>query len=405
MELRILAQCAFIACLLPAWAQAQTGSASDQSATSNRTSASAFNPAIGVIFNGVYGRLSQAPGTYVLPGFALAPETAPGERGFSLGESEVNFNANVDNQYFGNLTVALTPEGAAEVEEAYIRTIGLPQGFTLKAGRFLSAIGYMNEQHAHAWDFTDAPLPYRAMLADQLKDDGIQIRWLAPIEAFLTELGVEALRGDHFPAGGTGNNGNDAHTVFVHVGGDVGASHSWRAGLSHVNTHAAGRQTADATDPDLFTGTSKLDIVDFIWKWAPNGNPTVTNFKFQAEYFQGAETGRFTPNAASAIAAADIDRDRSGWYAQAVYQFMPRFRTGLRYDAVKADTVPGLEGSVLDPAGHTPKRGSIMLDFSNSEFSRVRLQYNRDQSRVDRTDNQVFLQYIMSIGAHGAHKF
>jgi hypothetical protein len=46
-----------------------------------------------------------------------------------------------------------------------------------------------------------------------------------------------------------------------------------------------------------------------------------------------------------------------------------------------------------------------MAEWSGSEFSRIRLQVARDKSRSDVTDNQVFLQYIVSMGAHGAHKF
>ena len=46
-----------------------------------------------------------------------------------------------------------------------------------------------------------------------------------------------------------------------------------------------------------------------------------------------------------------------------------------------------------------------MVDFSASEFSRVRLQFAREQSRPEVTDNQLWLQYVVSLGAHGAHKF
>ena len=46
-----------------------------------------------------------------------------------------------------------------------------------------------------------------------------------------------------------------------------------------------------------------------------------------------------------------------------------------------------------------------MADYSWSEFSRLRLQYAHDKSMQGITDNQVTLQYIMSLGAHGAHKF
>ena len=38
-------------------------------------------------------------------------------------------------------------------------------------------------------------------------------------------------------------------------------------------------------------------------------------------------------------------------------------------------------------------------------LSRLRLQVARDQSRHGEPDNQVWLQYVMSLGAHGAHKF
>ena len=61
-------------------------------------------------------------------------------------------------------------------------------------------------------------------------------------------------------------------------------------------------------------------------------------------------------------------------------------------------------GTSLDTLGHTPKRVSAMFDYSHSEYSRFRLQYNRDES-YPVADNQWFLQYIMSLGAHGAHRF
>jgi hypothetical protein len=46
-----------------------------------------------------------------------------------------------------------------------------------------------------------------------------------------------------------------------------------------------------------------------------------------------------------------------------------------------------------------------MFDYSASEFSRFRLQFAQDKSRPEATDNQMFLQYQMSLGAHGAHKY
>jgi hypothetical protein len=56
-------------------------------------------------------------------------------------------------------------------------------------------------------------------------------------------------------------------------------------------------------------------------------------------------------------------------------------------------------------ANHDPQRTTAMIDFSPSEFSRLRLQYAWDQARFANTDDELLVQYIMSLGAHGAHKF
>ena len=46
-----------------------------------------------------------------------------------------------------------------------------------------------------------------------------------------------------------------------------------------------------------------------------------------------------------------------------------------------------------------------MVDWSLSEFSRLRAQIALDSARAAERDRQLFLQHIYSIGAHGAHKF
>ena len=90
---------------------------------------------------------------------------------------------------------------------------------------------------------------------------------------------------------------------------------------------------------------------------------------------------------------------------------MPQWRTGLRYDALHSDNRGSdLVGSnVLGEAGLSnlginPTRKSVMLEWDPSEFSRIRLQYNRDDSTAQ-SDNQVILQYTMALGTHGAHTY
>jgi hypothetical protein len=378
-------------------------SGAQKTPVSARPASSSFNPAISLILDGTYATYSQDPASYALPGFALAADTGPRDEGLRLGESELVMSANIDDLFYGRFTAALSPANELEVEEAFFETLTLGHGATLRAGRFFSGIGYLNPQHPHAWDFVDAPLVYRALLGNQVGDDGVQARWVAPTDVFL-ELGAEFYRGDSFPAGGAAHSGRGTQSYFVHVGGDVGVSHSWRAGISRLNAEAQNRETVNGADTDLFTGSSHITGVDFVWKWAANGNPKTRHVKFQAEYFQREEKGDFDP--ASTGTFLPYQGTQRCWYAQAVYQFMPRWRAGLRHDALKSSSVDSaLAGTVLDNQGHQPARTSVMLDFSNSEFSRLRLQYSRDESRAQSADNQWTLQYTMSLGAHGAHPF
>jgi hypothetical protein len=374
--------CMGILCLSPVLA----------SAAGNAVS-SAFNPAISVILSGTYAQFSNDPSTYNIPGFALADGVGPGTRGFGLGESELSIAANIDDLFYGRFTTSFDADNSVGVEEAFLETVGLGQGLTLKGGRFLSGIGYLNGKHSHTWDFVDQPLVYKAMLGDQLKDDGVQVRWLAPTDTYL-EIGAEALAGNNFPAGGAANYGRGTTTLFAHSGGDFDDSNSWTAGISYVDARAENRLDATGTP---FTGTSKLGIVDFVWKWAPNGNILQHNFILQTEYFRRSEDGSYAGSPYSAT--------QNGYYLQGVYQFVQRWRFGLRYDHLHAED-PGavFSGSPLATRGHDPQRWSAMLDFSRTEFSRLRVQYSQDDAGLQ-TDHELYFQYIMAIGAHGAHTF
>ena len=383
--------------------------------------ANAFNPAISLILGGTYTRLSQDPEEYRIQGFLPGgEEVGPGARSFNLGESELTLSANVDNRFSGKLTFALAPDNSVGVEEAFFQTQGLAGGMNLMAGRFLSGIGYLNGQHAHALDFVDAPLAYQAFFGGQYKNDGLQLKWLAPTDRFL-EFGLEAGRGAEFPGTERNRNGLSSVAAFAHLGDDIGDSASWRVGLSYLRNPAVEREyeDIDATDTavvNAFTGKSATWIADAVFKWAPGGNATRTSFKLQGEYFRRKENGALTYDTQGQSLGetpGSYDAAQSGWYLQGIYQFMPQWRVGLRYDKLHSGT-PGL--SVVDEGilaagdfsrllSYNPSRSTAMVDYSPSEFSRFRVQFARDQSRPGVTDNQFFLQYIMSLGVHGAHAF
>jgi len=377
----------------------------ESTAGSYATASNQYNPAIGIIIDGEIWSYSNDPGGHSIPGFAFGGESGLTDEGLSIGESEFVFSGNVDNWFYGQITAAIEQEDGEfgiGLEEAFIETLSLPGSITLRLGRFFSGVGYLNDKHKHTWDFADQALPYRAFMGSQYGDDGVQLRWLAPTDFYL-EFGAEMFRGGSYPAGGNANSGFGSTSLFAHTGGDIGFNHSWTAGLSWLGADAVERESGDEDDPLLFTGSSDIYIADFVWKWAPNGNSRQQNFIFQAEYLWRNEAGRVV--LPGAPVSTSLDQDASGWYAQATYQWMPRWRAGLRIDGLSADN-PGLiyNGTILDPQGHDPRRYSVMLDYSNSEFSRLRIQYNRDETGLE-SDDQIGLQYIMSIGAHGGHEF
>lgn len=377
------------------------------------SSESAFNPAVSLILAGNYGQLKRDP---AIPATGFAMSSNPGHTaGFNLGESELGISANIDPQFRGVATMALAPAGGVTVENAYIQSSSLGNGLNLKFGRFFSGLGYLNEQHAHAWDFIDQPLVYATFWNNQIGEDGVQLKWLAPTDLFI-ELGGEIGRGRSFPATDRQNrNGTGAGTLFAHIGDDIGVEHSWRAGASLYDTKRV--NAASVGVPDLlgtaggvnnqFSGDSRTVGLDFVWKYSPNGNTADRYLKVQGEVFRRKENGMLTYNTAAPITDT-YSNTQTGWYAQTVYQFMPHWRAGARYDQLDPSVanVGALNaGNVISNYAFKPRRATFMLDYSPSEFSRLRLQVAKDQTRQGLPDNQLFIQYIMSLGAHGAHQY
>lgn len=379
-----------------------------------------FNPAISLILSGIMGKTKSNNGQlYQMNGFMPIDTSghsavAPTARGLNLSESELTIGANIDPYFYGQMTVAQAPEGGSEVEEAFIKTTALDNGFSLKAGRFYSGIGYLNEHHKHVWDFVDSPLAYNAFLGGQLKAEGLQFKWIAPTP-FLLELGLEASGGRNFPASNRDKNGSGAGALFARIGGDLNESHNWRAGLAYFSTTVNHRSFNDMNSDQSeiisdLTGKSRFWNAHFVWKWAPNGNPIDQNFKFQAEYFKRVEEGLITydsDNFTGNQSVGDYYAKQSGWYMQGVYQFMPRWRIGLRTEKLNYGTVSLANAESFQnlTTRFNPQRTSMMFDYSPTEYSRLRLQWTRDESMLGLKDNQIFLQYIMSLGSHGAHAF
>jgi hypothetical protein len=142
------------------------------------------------------------------------------------------------------------------------------------------------------------------------------------------------------------------------------------------------------------------------------GNPRQQELIVQGEYFWQHNDGNYKLGGLDAAANAGnsaiyTNAHATGWYLQTVYKLAPQWRVGVRYSELSPAAVPTAlkTNEVLDANGHNPRSTSAMLDWTNSEFSRIRFQYNHNVLANNQSDDQFIVQYVMSIGAHGAHKY
>lgn len=353
-------------------------------------------------------------------------------RGFGIGETELVFKGAVDNLFRAEARFVFEQEGNSttlKTEELFAETLGLPGGTKVKAGKYWSNVGYLNDKHPHEWDFVDLPLVYKQVFGGQLNETGAQLSWIAPTDNMLFKLGGEIAQGSNGYTGTYNSNFNQNKprlgTLFAKTGGDLGDSHSWQGGVSWVRSttgsNSANQVTYGLTNDDNlnFNGGNTTWIADFVYRWAPFGNPKSQNFKLQGEMFWNKQSGSMTSGTGClndadesvGCTGSNFAQNQQGFYTQGIYQFIPKWRVGYRYDRVFNGTNSyGLPSSALTgsqiQSGWDPYRNTIMMDWANSEYSLIRLQLARDNAfGPGLNNNAIYLQYIMSLGAHGSHKY
>ncbi|MPY25938.1 hypothetical protein [Shewanella sp. YLB-07] len=382
------------------------------------------NPAISAVLDGYYQNTER-------------PMAERGE-GFGLGHTEIAMSANIDDMFYGKLTAVIEMhDGETELglEEAFIQTLAMPWGFSIRAGRFLSDVGYLNNQHVHTDAFSDRPAAYRAFLGSHYFDDGVRVNYVAPTDLYWT-MGLEGFKGDSMRAAGGEHDEHDEHdeheghsdhaereyknigvyTAYTKIGGDIGNG-SWQAGLSYMRNEngrmvegehedhaalAAGHEGHDHSHSATFTGENTY-IADFVYKWAPNGNYKYQHLTVSGEYFRVTDFAPLEDGHDHDHDSADSVDDMQGWYLSSVYQFSPNWSAGVRYGETD---VQELHGDHFD--AQKLKETEVSLAWHHSHFSTVRLQYTNQKGTNYfgiEDDNVLTLQYVMTLGAHGAHQF
>jgi hypothetical protein len=394
---------------------------------SNPFSQSKFVPDISLIvdFSAVGRNLKNEDyNALEVPGF-LAPrnseeESGPNSKnGFNFNYAELSLYSVVD-PYFDLFAVFHLHQDGFEIEEAYTTTQSLPLGLKIKAGKFKSSFGRLNEQHAHYWDFANMPLVYAAFFGgESLNEIGMQLTWLAPTSYFL-KLGAEILTGDNEASFGsegfTDASGshkiedNNAPGLFVgYIKSSLEADELvalFGVSLAHGKTHINnGVDQNPADNPEGFGtyGNTSIFGGDLTLKYL------IASYRYlslQSEYMYRTMSGDLYDNSGGMVPQ---DKKQSGLYSQLVYRMSQRWRTGLRYDLLQKNMIT-IGGSAADLPENL-SRYTAMLEYNPTEFSRLRLQYSHDSSAYldaggsPQVNNEVIFQLNITIGAHGAHSF
>jgi hypothetical protein len=333
------------------------------------------------------------------------------DRGLQLGHSDLTASGPLGTQLKAHLGAVLaTHEGRLErgVEEAWLETTRLPGGLQMRAGRFASQIGYLNQQHPHADDFVERPLLYRGFFGGHWNDDGLRLNWTAPTPFYLM-LGLEALRGKRLVQEAVPPPRRLGVTTFVlKTGADLGRSHSWQLGLSHVrNTREAVTEDHEEDGPHgmhdhehdhahahgaQFSGR-RTWMIDAVWKWAPGGNDRGQQVRAVFEAARISGINRF---------ATSKDRHESNALAL-VWRLRPSWEVGARADWLRVRAPHGehFHGALL-------RERTLMLAWKPSHMQSLRLQVTgqRDAVEFENPARRAWqLQYVLAFGAHGAHAF
>ena len=338
------------------------------------------------------------------------------EEGFSLGHSELSFEASLGELLDGFLMLGFDRHHI-EVEEAYLTTRSLPAGFQLKGGQFLSGIGYINSRHSHDWDFVDRPLVNEYLFGDHgLQETGLQATWLAPSDTY-TLVGVELLQGagdrfDRFDEGRVDQkSGPRLTTAFLKVGPDWGADHAAQFGLSagyarqYVVFDDHGNHAHSKEGDSWFAGA------DAVYKYSAGRSHGHGDVRIAAEYYYVSRSlTHYRQGHDDSWSQRNSDTEKQdGFYVEAVYGVAPRWELGARAEAL------GITNEML--TGHfssihsldTSYRYSGQITFRPAEpiFLRAQINHNDFADRHGHSDEGwgLMLQVNVALGAHGAHTF
>jgi hypothetical protein len=352
-----------------------------------------INPEIGAVVD-IVGALTESR------------EDIEGNDKLSVRELELTIGSDIDPFARFDSTITFSDFEGVAVEEAFVTYWDLPAEMIARAGRMRPKIGKATAVHRDQLDTVDEPLVVQRYLGiEGLFRTAFEVsRFLPqPTENWTPEITLGLMEG------GIGEDG----TLF----GTTRRRPSYYAHLKNffditptTNLEVGGTYLLGSSDDDASNEVQALGV-DATFQ---HHFDAVRRLKLQSElYAQDRDEPLFVADEeedhghAKSVHDHDFDENPWGMYALADFRLTPRWGFGTRYDYV--ELVDEFDLIDEDGAKHGVDeervRGhenaySAYVTFYQSEFARLRLQYQHAELGSGLDDDRLFLQGTFTVGTH-----
>jgi len=326
-----------------------------------------------------------------------------------MHESEVGLQAVIDPYARGDVFITFGEQGVS-LEEGYFTFTSLPGAFQFKVGKMRAAFGRVNTMHNHILPWTDRPLVTQDLVGgeDGIDDAGFSVSRILPApKGLFLEGTAQLFRGDSTNVFRAAQRSDLSTVEHLHGYRDISESTNVDIGGSYTRGHSP-----------FADGSNQLFGIDATLRWKPLRRSIYRSFAGRAEFIW-ARTA-YAPGLV-ATAPGTLTATPFGYYVSGDYQFGRRWFFGARFDrSERGQCLPTNPETTLSSAcltavspGLLASRnplvqdtgGSLLLTYWPSEFSQIRGQLRRTSYGEGVTASELLFQFILSMGAHGAHPF
>jgi hypothetical protein len=308
-----------------------------------------------------------------------------GNNKLSVRELELILGQDVDPFTRFDATITFSDFEDVGIEEAYITYLGLPEEIALRVGRLRPRIGKASSVHRDQLDTADDPLVVQEYLGKEgLSRTGLELsRFLPQFSKPLTqELTLGVMEGGVGDGGHLFGDKRRIPSYYLHLKNfwEISETANFELGATYLRGSSGNGSDGDVNALGVDT--------TFTYFVTPRNK-----LKLQSELYCQSRNDRVLFTEYHLTLPSD-NEDPWGFYSLVDYRLSPRFGIGARYDWVEP-----VNNSPFSPRGEDTAYTGY-LTFYQSEFVRLRLQYQYAELADGQDDNRLFLQGTFAVGVH-----